>query len=82
MKNIGHAFIMMGQYSDAATSYERMLDSTPIRVCTAAHCRAPLIAPQEVGGQEVRVPGKDFKTAYGVHVHWDCQPHHHRAAST
>jgi hypothetical protein len=32
MKNIGHAFIMMGQYSDAAASYERVLDSTPIRV--------------------------------------------------
>ena len=32
MKSIGHAFALMGQYSDAATSYERVLDQTPVRV--------------------------------------------------
>ena len=32
MGNIGHAFMVMGQYSDAAASYERVLDQTPIRV--------------------------------------------------
>jgi hypothetical protein len=63
MKNIGHAFIMMGQYADAASSYERLLDSTPIRVCFCVLLLL-LLNGKEVGGQEVRVPGKDFKAAF------------------
>lgn len=32
MRNIGHALVRIGQYADAVTSYEHILDSTPIQV--------------------------------------------------
>ena len=35
MMNIGHAFVKLGQYSDAAKAYEHLLEQTPVRVCCA-----------------------------------------------
>jgi intraflagellar transport protein 88 len=51
LKNIGHAFVLMGQYADAISSYEHVLDQRPIK---------------EIGGQERKVPGTDFQTAFNV----------------
>lgn len=51
LRNIGHSFFCMGQYGDAATSYEHLLDQAPIR---------------ELGGQEVKLPGKDFAAGFNL----------------
>lgn len=53
LRNIGHAFFCMGQYADAASSYEHLLDQAPVR---------------ELGGQEIRLPGKDFASGFNAVV--------------
>lgn len=32
MGNIGHAFVKLGQYGDAAKAFEHLLEQTPVRV--------------------------------------------------
>lgn len=51
LKNIGHAFVLMGQYADAISSYEHVLEQRPTK---------------DIGGQERKVPGQDFETAFNV----------------
>lgn len=51
LRNIGHSLFSLGQYSDAAKSYEHLLDQTSVR---------------ELGGQEVKIPSKDFPAAFNL----------------
>lgn len=51
LKNIGHCFVLMGQYSEAVETYEHVLDQRPTR---------------EYAGQERKVPGRDFATAFNA----------------
>ena len=51
LRNIGHAFMLMGQYDDAISSYEHVLESRPTK---------------ELDGGERKVPGRDFPTAFNT----------------
>ena len=49
MRNIGHAFARMGQYAEASSSYDRVLEQTPIRV-SILHSRS-YHAHSSIGGR-------------------------------
>jgi len=51
MKNIGHAFVAMGQYNEAIASYEHVLDQRPTK---------------EIGGIEKKMAGRDSVTAFNA----------------
>lgn len=51
MKNIGHAFVEMGQYAEAIASYEHVLEQRPTR---------------EIGGVERKMAGHDSVTAFNL----------------
>jgi len=51
IRNIGHAWVHLGQYSDALNSYEHVLSERPTK---------------NVGGQDRKVPGQDFETAFNA----------------
>jgi hypothetical protein len=36
LRNIGHAFVKMGQYADAISSFEHVLDQRSVLCCTGA----------------------------------------------
>ena len=51
IRNIGHAWVHLGQYSDALNSYEHVLSERPTK---------------NIGGQERKIPGQDFETAFNA----------------
>merc|ERR1719272_26310 len=51
LRNIGHAFVKMGQYADAISSFEHVLEQRPIK---------------DLGGTERKAPGQDFETAFNA----------------